>query len=378
MGLGKGLNCLWSVSLGLGGSLPTPRPGRERTNEVRPHLLCSFARNARRDLVLSRDEHDPLGLVVAQRVEEVFVREGLIWELRLGGQVIRTTAEHPFYHETRGWLACHHLQVGDKLLCEDGRFVVLEGIRDTGDWETVYNLRIAEFHTYFVGCDEWGWAVWAHNAACTPEMVREALADAGLPALRTSSVAKVRSLVDAGDLEGAAAFLRTKGASPEQAQNAVRGLFNRTDDATIASATAVRQQEQAVMAAEAAMGRPRLPEFDGTSTRGVLVTREGVVIPLESGGLHPNYLNYPASGHVEGRAAIAIRESGSTGGTVYHNHPSGTCGFCHAQIPTLLPERVPLRVVPPANAVAPNWTWHIQLEPYLGNSAVPRRIVPGG
>ena len=104
--------------------------------------------------MLSRDEHDPLGLVVAQRVEEVFVREGLIWELRLGGQVIRTTAEHPFYHETRGWLACHHLQVGDKLLCEDGSFIVLEGIRDTGDWETVYNLRIANFHTYFVGCDE--------------------------------------------------------------------------------------------------------------------------------------------------------------------------------------------------------------------------------
>jgi hypothetical protein len=123
------------------------------------------------DLVLSRDEHDPLGLVVAQRVEEVFVREGLIWELRLGGQVIRTTAEHPFYHDTRGWLACHHLQVGDKLLCEDGSFMVLEGIRDTGNWETVFNLRIAEFHTYFVGCAEWGWAVWAHNAACTPEQL---------------------------------------------------------------------------------------------------------------------------------------------------------------------------------------------------------------
>jgi hypothetical protein len=104
-----------------------------------------------------------MGLVVAQRVEEVFVREGLIWELRIGGQVIRTTAEHPFFHETRGWLACHHLQVGDKLLCEDGSFVVLEGIRDTGDWETVYNLRIANFHTYFVGCDEWGFSVWSHN-----------------------------------------------------------------------------------------------------------------------------------------------------------------------------------------------------------------------
>jgi hypothetical protein len=96
-----------------------------------------------------------MGLVVAQRVEEVFVREGLIWELRIGGQVIRTTAEHPFYHETRGWLACHHLQVGDKLLCEDGRFVVLEGIRDTGDWETVYNLSAHPLREGLVGPDGW-------------------------------------------------------------------------------------------------------------------------------------------------------------------------------------------------------------------------------
>ena len=37
---------------------------------------------------------------------------------------------------------------------------------DTGSWETVYNFRIADFHTYFVGCDEWGFSVWAHNATC--------------------------------------------------------------------------------------------------------------------------------------------------------------------------------------------------------------------
>src|SRR6266404_1401581 len=29
--------------------------------------------------------------------------------------------------------------------------------------ERVYNLRVAEFNTYFVGCDEWGFSVWAHN-----------------------------------------------------------------------------------------------------------------------------------------------------------------------------------------------------------------------
>jgi hypothetical protein len=121
------------------------------------------------DLVLSRDEHRPDGLVTARRVEEVFVREGLVWELRLGGQTIRTTAEHPFYSEQAGWTACHELQVGDRLLTEDGSWVAVEGLHDTGSWERVYNLRVADNHTYFVGEVAWGWAVWAHNMMCGPD-----------------------------------------------------------------------------------------------------------------------------------------------------------------------------------------------------------------
>lgn len=116
------------------------------------------------DLVLSRDEHNPSGLVVAQRVEEVFVRSAAIWHVHVGGQVIRTTSEHPFYREGDGWVACHDLRIGDRLLTEDGTWVAVEDMLDTGEWETVYNLRVADFHTYFVGCDEWGFSVWAHNA----------------------------------------------------------------------------------------------------------------------------------------------------------------------------------------------------------------------
>ena len=116
------------------------------------------------DLVLSRDENDPLGLVVAKLVEKVFVRHSLIWHLHVGGQVIRTTGEHPFYAEGKEWTRVDKLGVGDRLLCEDGTWVQVEDMLDTGEWETVYNLRIADYHTYFVGADEWGFAVWAHNA----------------------------------------------------------------------------------------------------------------------------------------------------------------------------------------------------------------------
>ncbi len=121
------------------------------------------------DMVLSRDEHNPDGVIVAQRVEEVFARNGLIWELRIGGQTIRSTAEHPFYRDGDGWVALHLLRVGDRLKLEDGSWSTIEGVRDTGRYEAVYNFRVREFHTYFVGDETtWGWAVWAHNM-CTPE-----------------------------------------------------------------------------------------------------------------------------------------------------------------------------------------------------------------
>ena len=45
------------------------------------------------------------------------------------------------------------------------RWVAVEPVEDTGDHETVYNVRVAEWHTYFVGTQEWGFALWAHNIA---------------------------------------------------------------------------------------------------------------------------------------------------------------------------------------------------------------------
>src|SRR5262249_25600536 len=43
------------------------------------------------------------------------------------------------------------------------------GVAHSGRVETVYNLEVEDDHTYFVGSDEWRFAVWAHNAECTIE-----------------------------------------------------------------------------------------------------------------------------------------------------------------------------------------------------------------
>jgi SCP1.201-like deaminase len=115
-----------------------------------------------------------------------------------------------------------------------------------------------------------------------------------------------------------------------------------------------------------------LPKFDGKTTYGVLITNEGDVVPLQSAGAHPLYDNYVPAGHVEGKAAIWIRENGSTGGVLYHNNPAGTCGFCNSQLKTLLPKGAKLRVVPPGNAVPKNaWAREGATE-YEGNDAVPK------
>src|SRR5262249_4905919 len=45
----------------------------------------------------------------------------------------------------------------------NGALVTVEGVTDTGEVTEVYNLLVAEYHTYFVGRREWGFSVWAHN-----------------------------------------------------------------------------------------------------------------------------------------------------------------------------------------------------------------------
>ncbi len=116
------------------------------------------------DLILSRSEFDIDGPVETKQVEEVFVRAGPIYELRLGGRSIQTTPEHPFYVRGKGWQAAKELEVGNQLSSHDGRWITLEGIVDLRQVATVYNLRVSDYHTYFVGCKEWGFSAWAHNA----------------------------------------------------------------------------------------------------------------------------------------------------------------------------------------------------------------------
>ena len=67
-----------------------------------------------------------------------------------------------------GCLRDGHPATSSKLASEDGRWLTVENVRDTGEFIAVYNLRVSSEHTYFVGEATWGFAVWSHNAGCVP------------------------------------------------------------------------------------------------------------------------------------------------------------------------------------------------------------------
>jgi hypothetical protein len=117
------------------------------------------------DEVLSCDENEPLREVGYKKVLEVFTFDlARIWHVQVKGKVIRTTSEHPFYVWGKGWRAARELEIGDRFRSHDGRMVAVEEVGDSGTWQKVYNCSVEDWHTYFVGGEEFGFGVWAHNA----------------------------------------------------------------------------------------------------------------------------------------------------------------------------------------------------------------------
>jgi hypothetical protein len=115
-----------------------------------------------------------------------------------------------------------------------------------------------------------------------------------------------------------------------------------------------------------------LPKYDGKTTYGILITNEGDVVPLQSANADPLFKNYIPAGHVEGKAAIWMRDHGSSGGVLYHNNTDGTCAFCNSQLETLLQNKSNLLVIPPADAVLKKRGAVEDASYYEGNAALPK------
>jgi hypothetical protein len=125
------------------------------------------------DRLLSKPEFNPEGAVQEREVLHVLQSHDSILEVHVGGRVIQSTHEHPFWVRGKGWTAANKLQAGDELSSHDGQWIVVDAVVDNGEAADVYNIAVSDYHTYFVGGEDWGFSVWAHNA-CTAEDVRRA------------------------------------------------------------------------------------------------------------------------------------------------------------------------------------------------------------
>ena len=95
--------------------------------------------------------------------------------------VLSVTAEHPFFHSERGWVHASKLVKGDLVLEDDRGSVRVTNVvfNNSSPITKTYNLKIADFHTYFVGED----GVLVHNGFGPQQFSRiQAAADAiGVP-----------------------------------------------------------------------------------------------------------------------------------------------------------------------------------------------------
>ena len=88
--------------------------------------------------------------------------------VKTAGQTIHATGNHPLYVDGKGWIHAEDLLPGDRLRTDGGEWVAVESVNDSGQTEPVFNLQVAECHTYFVAGGPGDVAVLAHNESAAP------------------------------------------------------------------------------------------------------------------------------------------------------------------------------------------------------------------
>jgi len=127
------------------------------------------------DWILSSPENEPESPVVARRVKEVIRSSARLVDVAVSGQVVHASREHPFYVKGKGWTPAASLARGDLLRSHDDRWLPVESIVNVGR-SAVYNVRVEEHATYFVGRRDWGFSPWVYGACNRPKTPREQFA----------------------------------------------------------------------------------------------------------------------------------------------------------------------------------------------------------
>lgn len=85
-----------------------------------------------------------------------YVKDTLVY-IEANGEIIETTKEHPFWVEGQGWTKAKFLNDGDLLRDADDNSILIDNVEivplPENQYTIVYNLEVAEFHTYYVSDD---------------------------------------------------------------------------------------------------------------------------------------------------------------------------------------------------------------------------------
>ena len=74
--------------------------------------------------------------------------------------MLGVTGIHPFWVKNHGWTKAEDLLPGDEIFTSRGGWVKVGSASWTARTQTVYNLEVGGFHTYFVG----DVGAWVHNS----------------------------------------------------------------------------------------------------------------------------------------------------------------------------------------------------------------------
>jgi hypothetical protein len=77
-------------------------------------------------------------------------------------EVLHTNQKHPFLTKEKGFLPVGQIMLGMHILEADGQYGVVTGWKMVPGTSVMYNLEVAQDHTYTVGIGQWV----VHNATC--------------------------------------------------------------------------------------------------------------------------------------------------------------------------------------------------------------------
>ena len=108
-------------------------------------------------------------------------------------EVIHTNQKHPFFTQEKGFLPAGQITLGMHVLRADGTYGEVTGWKVVPGTSVMYNLTVAQDHTFVVGAGEWV----VHN--CDPSLIENTQARRAAQAT-TNAFAEHATL---GDLSGA-------------------------------------------------------------------------------------------------------------------------------------------------------------------------------